>query len=188
MQPLFQDHLDYQRMYYSIFILNNSKRKATRGINPREMENISPHDNFLDIIAYCLMPNHFHLLVRQKIDRGVSRFMHRLGDSYSKYLNTRFDRYGHLFGGAYKIRAVEKTSYLLHASRYIHANPSDLFDKQKWEQTANYPYSSLQTYLGTKFDNHLITQPVSDHFQSEQQYAGYVRDYINSKTVPEELF
>ncbi len=77
----------------------------------------------VEVIAFCLMPNHFHFILHQISENGMSEFMSRLCNGYVKAVNLREGRYGHLFAGKYKMRLVDDNRYLVHLSRYIHLNP-----------------------------------------------------------------
>lgn len=103
-------------------------------------------DNQIEIIkihVYCLMPNHFHLLVQQLADGGITNFLRKLSDSYTRYFNTKYDRVGSLFQGKFKAKLVENDEYLLQVSKYIHRNA---FPLPMWEGRI-YPYSSYGNYL-----------------------------------------
>lgn len=76
----------------------------------------------VDIIVYCLNPNHFHFLLRQNLPRGIEKFMQRLGTGYTKYFNNKYDRSGVLFQGRFKALHVDTNEYLLHLSAYINLN------------------------------------------------------------------
>lgn len=180
-QQIYFDEHDYFRMYLVMHVLNDKSRAGKRGIRASELDYKKSKNNFVDIIGYCFMPNHYHLLVRQRCEKGVSKFMHRLGDSYTKYFNSRYSHSGHAFTGPYKIRAIEKTSYLLHASRYIHTNPAELFTQNCWSNITQYKFSSLSSYLTDKPDPFLATQPILSRFKSKLEYRNYVREYFIGK-------
>src|SRR3989344_2956899 len=80
----------------------------------------------VELICFCLMPNHFHLIVKETKDSGVPNFMQRLGDAYTKYFNIKYKRTGHLFGGKYQSIHINKNRYLNHLSAYIHINPHEI--------------------------------------------------------------
>jgi REP element-mobilizing transposase RayT len=97
-----------------------------------------------EIHAYCLLPNHFHLLVQLLSELDYSSRMQHFGISFSKSINTRYGRVGHLFQGRFKVKHVDSTEYLLHLSRYIHLNPcfARLVEKaEDWE------FSSYRDYV-----------------------------------------
>jgi|SRR3989344_5372708 len=97
----------------------------------------------IKIFCYCLMPNHFHLLIQQMADKGISDFMRKVTDSYTRYFNTKYERVGSLFQGSFKAKLIENDEYLLQLSKYIHRNSFPLVE---WEGKV-YPYSSYGYYL-----------------------------------------
>lgn len=97
-------------------------------------------DNFT-VLAYCLMPNHYHFLIRQDGEIGIDRLIHRVFTSYAKYYNLKHERIGNLFQDAFKAKLVDSDSYLSYLSAYIHNNPTNPFD---------YQFSSLPDYLGKR--------------------------------------
>jgi putative transposase len=114
----------------------------------------------VDICAYVLMPNHFHLLLREKADGGISRFMQKLTTGYTMYFNKKNERSGALFQGRFKAKHANDDRYLSYLLAYIHLNPVKLIepnwkkggigDRGKAEQyLKEYSYSSYQDYLGT---------------------------------------
>lgn len=99
-------------------------------------------------VSYVLMPNHFHLLVQQLTDDGISRLMKLLLDSYTRYFNTKNERVGPLLQGQFKAVRVESDEQLLHLSRYIHLNPYTSYLVKTIDNLHLYPWSSLQQYFG----------------------------------------
>lgn len=128
------------------------------------------------IICYCLMPNHFHLLLRQNTKEPISSFIHRLTVSYSMYFNKRCNRVGHLFQGRFKAKLIKRDDYLLHLSRYIHLNPLEIINPEL--KLEDYPWSSYPEYLnvdGRKIcDNEIILQ----QFNSTELYKRFVDSII----------
>lgn len=101
--------------------------------------------NKIDLISYVLMPNHFHLELKQKNKKEIESFMRSLITKYSKYFNRKYDRVGPLFQGRYKAVLIQNTEYLLYLSRYIHLNPVELLVED--QSLIQYPWSSYPTYL-----------------------------------------
>jgi len=127
-------------------------------------------DKKINLIAYCLMQNHFHLFVFQKTKDGMEMFMRSLSTSYAMYFNKKYERSGTLFQGRYKAAFVETEPYLLHLTRYIHLNPAELVSN--WRE---YPYSSYKNYLGKKEDNWLIPDPILAFFKKGKGGESYNR-------------
>lgn len=141
------------------------------------------------------MPNHFHLLLQQWLDGGVSKFMQKLGTAYTMYFNKRRERSGVLFQGVFKSRPVAEEVYLTHVSRYIHLNSLELRYKN-WEDCGvrdvgaalaflrEYRWSSLPTYLGVperkkSFDK-IVSMPVLFHLFDNQprEYKRFLREWV----------
>ena len=132
-------------------------------------------NNFSDkikLLAYCLMPNHFHLLLKQMTERAIEAFMKSLGTRYVMYFNKRHKRVGGLFQGAYKAVLVETDEQLFHVSRYIHCNPKEGLT-QKSQTLLEYPYSSLGAYVGKWKAGWLKPKEVLDYFSKEDKESDY---------------
>lgn len=127
--------------------------------------------NEVELIAYCLMPNHFHLLVRQVTPTAMEELMRRVMTAYSMYFNLKYARVGSLFQGRYKAVPVVTDEYLMHLSRYIHLNPC------KSSSNAD-PQSSLRFYLHSS-PAWVNPAPVLELFSNKADYAQFMND--NSK-------
>ena len=130
------------------------------------------------IIAYCLMPSHFHLLVYPLTDDFGNRVMQPFSVSYTKAINKRRERSGPLFEGPYQARLVDKDRYLLHLSRYIHLNPvsADLVDRaEDWE------FSSYRNYIGLRREEMVNSDTILQQFHDTADYA----DFVFSETDPD---
>ncbi len=126
-----------------------------------------------DNIAYCLMPNHYHLLVYLKANDFSHKVMQPFGTSYTKAINKEQGRVGALFQGRFKGKHIEKDRYLLHLSRYIHRNPVEtglVSLPVEWE------YSSYRDYIGQR--NGTLPKPsvILAQFESADDYAAFVED------------
>jgi len=125
------------------------------------------------ILAYCLMPNHFHFLIYQLEESGITWFMQHLINSYVHYANIRHNRVGPLFQGRFKNVLVDSDNQLLHLSRYIHLNPivSDLTNNLE-----NYAWSSYPSYVRGFNDYLSEPQNVLGNFKSSKDYRDFVLD------------
>lgn len=139
----------------------------------QEVEMINASSNQLvDIIAYVMMPNHFHLLLQQKAENGISVFVSRVTNSYTRYFNTKYSRIGPLFQGQFKAVQVETNEQLLHLSRYIHLNPL-VSNVIKLSELTTYPWSSLPNFLSGK--NDLVnSRLITAQFSSPSQYLEFM--------------
>ncbi len=135
---IFKNNSEYERMkgllkYYQIknpalrfshYIQKKRGEKKNLKENVSGGEIIKNGDNLVDIIAYCIMPTHIHLAIKQLVDNGISIFMRKVLDSYTRYFNTKIKRQGPLWTGRFKRLLVENDEQLLHLTRYIHLNPT----------------------------------------------------------------
>lgn len=126
----------------------------------------------IELLCYCLMPNHFHLLIRQVENNGITHFMSQLSNSYTKYFNTKHKRVGPLFQGSFKAVRIENDEQLLHVSRYIHLNP--LIDYIV-KDLRTYPYSSYPEYLGLS-KGFCKKEDILGQFSKRFSYESFVLD------------
>lgn len=157
-------------------------------VRPRPLTNIAGE---VDLLAYCLMPNHFHLLIKQYTSDGMTKLLRRTATTFSMYFNKRYKRVGYLFQGRYKAALIENDSYLLHLSRYIHLNPTELTGTH----LVNYPYSSYAFYLGKKKADWIKPEFILSFFKTAKglpflknlhnhNYEDFVETYlVDSRTV-----
>ena len=139
----------------------------------KRLRDYCPSD-LIEIVAYCLMPNHYHILAYLKDDNLSTKIMQPLTVSYTKAVNRQQDRVGPIFQGAFKAKLVDKNDYLLHLSRYLHLNPvldGIVGNPESWT------FSSYQDYVGLR--NGTLSKPdiVLSQFLSRQAYAKFVRAY-----------
>ncbi|MDO8621937.1 MAG: transposase [bacterium] len=126
------------------------------------------------VVAFALMPNHFHLLLMEQRGGGISKYLQRLLISYTKYFNTKRERDGHVLQGAYRSVHIEDDAQLLHCSAYIHRNPRDL---PRWHGKEHlYPWSSYQDYVsGSRWGAFLQPGIVLSQFANQgKRYQRYV--------------
>ncbi len=135
-------------------------------------------EKLVDILVYSLMSNHFHFLVRQLTDNGISIFMNRLQNSYARYFNTEQTRHGPLFQGRFKAVLIESEEQLIHVSRYIHLNPFSASVVKDLPELRQYPWCSLQEYL-TKTANICETKMLSDIFETPDKHWQFISDHAD---------
>lgn len=183
-QPIFNNKWDYNRALELIWFYEFTKppmRFSYYDRLPADEKNqvlrsleISPKS--VSLIAYCLMPNHFHFLLRQGGDHGISRFLANFQNSYTRYFNTKHSRSGHLFQGQFKAIRIDSDNQLLHTSRYIHLNPYTSYVVKTIDELKDYEWSSLKQYLEKKTDGLCETETVLGNFSSGAKYLEFVND------------
>jgi len=144
----YRDPIFFEGGYYHVYSRGSEKRVIflDRADRERFLNRLKEYkeEHQVDIICYCLMPNHYHLLLKQKTHKPVSVFISRLNLSYAMYFNKRYDRVGPLFQSRFKAKNIDNDEYLIHLSRYIHLNP---LTSRGIESVVNYQWSSLKDYL-----------------------------------------
>ena len=136
----------------------------------------------LSVIAYCLMPNHYHLLIRQDGEYQAGLLPQRVFNSYTKAFNNTYSHSGTLFQGNYKIKLIQEETYLVHLCRYIHGNPVKdglVSDPEDWI------YSNYQEFVGLR--NGLLFYPefINEFFDNGNNYRKFVMDDLTSRDLPE---
>jgi len=162
-----RENIFYQNVNY-IYLLNKIKKYA--------------HSNKIDIIAYCLMPNHYHFLLYQKSEKPISDFMQLLLNSNSKAINSKYHRSGTLFEGPFKSIHIEKEEYLIHLCRYIHRNPIDCF-KPLVQNISNWAYSNYPDWISERNGTLVNREFVESYFAEPVDYKKFVLDYIPNKKI-----
>jgi len=173
---IFLENSDYLRFINDLFefndltaVLPSNQRFSIR--LPKQLQSFTLEQcleakplnkhNLVDIVSFALMPNHFHLVLKQTEENGVAKFMQKLGTGYTVYFNQKYNRVGSLFQGSYKAVHIINESHFIHIPFYIHANPLDLkfpqWRKNKINNTQealkfleNYRWSSFRDYIGKK--------------------------------------
>lgn len=182
-QPIFLGVRDYKRFLGILeFYIFNPKLRFSKFLLLSKDERESflerlrkENEKLVEIICFCLMPNHFHLLVTQKKDNGISKFMATLQNSYTRYLNTKYARTGSFLQGQFKAVHLEDDNQLLHLSRYIHLNPYSSVVVKELPGLEKYQWSSLPEYSGKTSRVICNKEPILSHFGIEV-YKQFVFD------------
>lgn len=170
-QPIFLDEHDYKMFLYylKLYLSQPDLQGETLKASPsRKLRNFCEE---IKLIAYCLMPNHFHLLVYQKNENGINRFMQSMATKYAIYFNRKYKRVGTIFQGAYKAVLVQNEPQLLYLSKYIHRNPLDLLPSRS--HLEGYKYSSYGNYLRLFNQNWVKPNDILDLFSSTNLNNSY---------------
>ena len=144
----------------------------------------------MEIVAFCLMPNHFHLILKQLKDGGITKFMRKLGTGYAMYFNQKNKRNGVLFQGKFKAIPIENDNYLIHLSRYIHINPIEFTEPdwktkgiKNWNEAGeflkHYRWSSYLDYIGIKnFPSIINKNVINSLFSGESSYENFIGRFV----------
>lgn len=195
-QPTFQNKKDYQRAFEAIFYyqfqsppLKYSKFLELSNFSRQQiLADLKKQKQFLvEILAYCFMPNHFHLILRQSSENGISKFMSNFTNSYTRYFNTKNKRNGPLFQGKFKAIRVETEEQFLHLSRYVHLNPYSSYVVKSLKELEEYPFSSLSEFLGKTKSNFCAKEPILANFKNPAAYQEFVFDQADYQRKLEEI-
>jgi putative transposase len=180
-QPLFTGNREYQRAlngmcFYSFsslplkfsYFLKLSGEKRKKIINK-----LSQGKKLAEMICFCLMPNHFHFLLKQTAKDGIAKFMSNFQNSFTRYFNTRHKRIGPLFQGPFKAVRIETDDQLLHLSRYIHLNPYSSYVVKNIKDLEKYQWSSFLEYLG-KREGFCQKETVLSFYRELKDYQKFV--------------
>jgi len=140
-----------------------------------------PYNNLhgkIELTCYCLMPNHFHMLLFQINEHAMSRLMRGVMTSYSRYFNNKYKLSGAVFETTYKASIISSDKYLMHISRYIHINPIN------W---SIYKYSSLPYYRGQQPPKWVQPKRIINLFYSPDEYEAFLADYEDYKNMLAEI-
>ena len=185
-QPTFLDDRDYKQAMLSMSYYRSLsppvKLSRYKNLPKTERDNLLEKLNksgqgWVQIVSFVLMPNHFHFLLKQLEDGGISKFTGQFSNSYTRYFNTRRSRPGSLFQGTFKAVHVETEEQLLHLSRYIHLNPlvSSVITKSG---LVAYPWSSYPDYLQGR--SQLVEMSlVMSFFKSPTDYQSFVTNHAD---------
>lgn len=181
-RDIFLDIKDYERFLLSMKLLNDeeeglmidwrdykkSNSKAT--LDDFLKLGFRKRDPLVEIIAYCLNPNHYHFILKQIKEKGIEKFMHKVGISHSKYFNKKNKRSGSLFQGKFKAIHINSNEYLLYLSAYVNKNNFI----HGYNKNDNWPYSSLPDYLGKRKSNLVNKEVILGQFEDANDYKEFM--------------
>ena len=183
---IFESPADYQRFQHQLYVANGTKAVSLKDIQKQhdDIYEYERGDCLVAIGAYCLMPNHFHLLLTPLVDSGVAKFMGKLTTGYSMYFNKRYDRTGRLFEGSYKSKHATTDEYLKYLYAYIHLNPLKVCQKAGEDPLTalqRYRYFSLPDYLGQSRSEAAILTPETfpEYFQTSADHINELQSWLS---------
>ena len=180
---IFSDEQDYKTFLYYLKLYLCSEKLQVEYLKLYPSRKLKNYCDRLKLLAYCLMPNHFHLLVWQKDQDAINYFMRSLTVKYAMYFNKKYKRIGPLFQGVYKAVLVENEPQLIYLSKYIHRNPLKLTTSRVPEV---YPYSSYQNYLGM-FDQEWVSRGEILDLFSKSKFSSSYKAFVE-ETDERDLF
>ncbi len=178
----FNTSSDYVRFMELLFLCNdtNPKQRSTVSkLSHAEIFNLPRNNQLVSIGSYCLMPNHFHLLLKERVEGGISTFMGILGNSYTKYFNIKNKRTGNLFNKPFLAKHIHEDNHFSHIAQYIHINPAELLEP-RWKEgvvldinklesfLTEYTYSSLSDFLNiNRLESKILDKEFADSLKED---------------------
>lgn len=198
-RSIFMEPHDYKRFDALLYVCNstesvNISKHFRQGRSFTELFDIDRGEQLVDIIAYCLIPNHFHLLIRERSEGGIQKFMMKLSTGYSMYFNKKNKRTGALFESRFKAKYIDSDEYLKYLIAYIHLNPIKMIDPE-WKKNGiqdilvaqdylkNYEYSSYLEYQGvTRLESKILNREAGpEYFATSKDFNDFVNDWLTFK-------
>ncbi|MFH2085869.1 MAG: transposase [bacterium] len=172
-QPIFRNEQDYKTFlsFLQIYLSPNTPEKSPKTAPSRQLKNYAQE---IELISYCLMPNHFHLFVKQNSDHSIDHFMRSFSTKYVRYFNSHYKRIGPLFQGPYKAVRVVNEYQFTYLTKYIHRNALDLSPyKDSPRRLREYKYSSYGNYLRLFHQSWISTADVHSYFSENNPHLSY---------------
>lgn len=196
--PIFRQRSDLWRMTYTLFFLNNEnvpenwfrEAEKIRVLNklmwPKEWGKRTP---LVSVLAFTIMPNHFHLILKSVVEEGIQQFMHKFTMSYSKFINSKYAESGSLFQGKFKSVIVDTDEFLRYLACYVMVkNPFELFPgglpaaannfDTAWKEAVDYPFSSLADYAGARNSPIVDKNILGEIFPSPDSFINDSKDFM----------
>ena len=199
-RDIFLSDKDRDRFIALLYLCNN-KETIHLSDYPKsfliDLLNLPRFSTLADVGAYCLMPNHFHLLVRENEEGGISHLMQKLLTGYTMYFNRRYQRSGSLLESRFRARHIDDDQYLKYLFAYIHLNPVKVIDPNNWEKKTildvnkamnflnNYRHSSFLDYLGqARAEKAIINRSVfPEYFSAPTDFSNFVRGWSEYEDI-----
>lgn len=201
-RKVFLSRADYERFMALLYLANQTEPVDLKyqGTSIAEITGERVSEPLVAIVAFCLMPNHFHLLLREKVEGGIARFMQKLTTGYTMYFNKRNERTGALFQGTYKATYIHNDRYFRYLISYVHLNPIKLIDPlwkengvkdrvQAEKYLTQYVYSSYRDYLGETrpYGRLLGREMVDEMFPSQIDFHKCVTEWLTYAAEPNKV-
>lgn len=197
--PEFKDNGNAKKLAQNFLLANSTKssqafdylRSNKTSTVERALEIAKQGEKLTEILCYSIMPNHYHLLLRESKEGGITDFIRRCNTSIAKYINTKTERAGPLFESNFKSKHIDSNNYLLHLSVYIHLNPLDFLDGEQWRENKlkdwkkkkarllGYKWTSLKHYLMENFNDPIISgeEIILSQFNNKGDYENFLQEW-----------
>ena len=199
-QVIFREPDDYERFQVLMYLSNSYDRFVFRDVDENKRSQLDRGELLVRIEAYCLMPNHFHILLTPLVSEGVTQFMQKLSTGYAMYYNRKYERTGSLYEGRFKSQHADSDEYLRYLYSYIHLNPVKLIEplwreegiqnlSRCFEYLKNYEYSSYpDIYIGPASvtrPEQAIVDPVlfAGYFSSQSEYERELLTWLTYQEI-----
>jgi putative transposase len=203
--PEFRNDQNAKRLLQA-FTLANSTRSSEAfqylkdnkdAVLEKAVEIAKRGEKLVDILCYVIMPDHYHLLLRERSKKGISNFIHKCNISIAKYINIKNKRRGPLFESRFNAKHINTNEYLLHLSLYIHLNPLDFLIGREWranklknwslakKKLINYPWSSIKTFLNDNCKNQVLsnTEILTQQFNAKKDYEIFLQEWSEESSA-----
>ena len=206
---IYRQKSDVWRMLFGLFYTNTSgssknwmKELEREGVDPKTFiwpEKFGEKQPLVSVLAFVIMPNHFHLLLKEISENGTSKFMHKFIMGYSKFINAKYVESGSLFQNKFQARIIEKDEYFRRVAVYVMVkNTFELYPngglqgathnfEDAWEWATTFPFSSLSHYAGKNISAILKTDLLGEIFDSPKEFKDFSKDYILGRTLIEDM-
>ncbi|MEK9175510.1 MAG: transposase [Patescibacteria group bacterium] len=195
-RDVFLDDHDRKRFMYNLFIFNDYRLviNVNRMMEVR-LPSIDEREKMVEILAFCLMPNHFHILLKQITENGTTEFLRKLGTGYTNYFNLKYKRVGPLFQGKYKCALIKDDKHFMYLPHYIHLNPVGISVQKMREKNVknlkqiedflkSYRWSSYLDYIGkTNVPEILDKQFLDELFRGPEHYQKSIVQWLKDGDI-----
>lgn len=204
-RKIFLNTKGYERFLKLLFFCNGDTPIVVKNLFRQgfyqgpSLEKFERGNQLVNIGAYCLMPNHFHLLLRERTENGITNFMRKLCTAYSMYFNKRNDRVGSLFQGRFGAQHLNQDIYLKYIFAYIHLNPVKLMNSS-WKEEGyfknfknlnaadlflkDYPWSSYYAFVTGENKYHILDgEAFPKYFENIKEFDDFIKDWLNFTKV-----
>lgn len=197
--PKFKDHKNAKKLAQTFLLANSTKSTEAfeylrTSKNPKfenAIEIAKKGDKLVNIVCYSIMPDHYHLLLKEIKEKGITEFIRKSNISISKYINIKNNRRGALFESRFQAKHVNSNNYLFHLSTYIHLNPLDIISGKEWREhklknwndkkkkLLSYPWTSLRHFLYKEYKDPLISgeKIILDQFKNREEYELFLKEW-----------